>query len=102
LRWINSFDLRLISDELLKTSIAELTIADPTLFCIYGLEENGAIQRAVVAHYCPMDHHIHIDFFFGGKGVEDGLMDAFKSLKQQIFKNVRGVKVIKTEKVGDL
>lgn len=113
MKWINSFDLRLITDELLATSsnkdidiesfkkIAELTVSDPSLFCVYGLEDTGAIKRAVVCHYCPMDHHIHVDFWFGGRGTDDRLMESFKGFKK-VFPRARGIKNIKTDKLGDL
>ena len=96
LRWISSGDLRLIPDSVLqKTSNRELDndmfravsaaqLNDPLSGAIYGLDENGTIQSALLIHYDPRDRCLYANNMFNADLKNQGLLTALSQQQSAI------------------
>lgn len=111
-KWIASSDLRLIPDSVLaKTTnqefnpeafrvIAAKLSETPSCAAIYGLNEFGAIQEAVILTFSFIDNCIYVDNSFGANLTNEGLREVLK--KEAERSKASGAKLIYTAKLFEV
>jgi len=103
LKWIRSHDLRLIPVEFFDKcsnphinreaffQFAGATVGNPYVFCLYGLDKDGRVTKAVKGFYDLLDGYVYVSIFFN----DTIFKDIQEFIKETIdFYKAKGVKEI--------